>query len=98
MLQMSKPFFIVLFFAAIFLSMTDNVPAQRRPKATPTPAAAKPVTPPEIAYTVSMSKPWTHLLEVEMRVRWDAMPERLALKMPVWTPGSYLIREYARHV
>jgi predicted metalloprotease with PDZ domain len=78
--------------------MTDNAPAQRRPKATPTPAAAKPVAPPEIAYTVSMSKPWTHLLEVEMRVRWDAMPERLELKMPVWTPGSYLIREYARHV
>jgi predicted metalloprotease with PDZ domain len=26
------------------------------------------------------------------------MPDRLELKMPVWTPGSYLIREYARHV
>ncbi len=45
-----------------------------------------------------MSKPWTHLLEVEMRVKWARMPEKLELKMPVWTPGSYLIREYARHV
>ncbi|HMS10203.1 MAG TPA: hypothetical protein PKE66_12005, partial [Pyrinomonadaceae bacterium] len=53
---------------------------------------------PEISYTVSMSKPWTHLLEVEMRVRWSAMPQDLDLKMPVWTPGSYLVREYARHV
>ena len=53
---------------------------------------------PEITYTVSMSKPWTHLLEVEMRVRWSAMPQDLDLKMPVWTPGSYLVREYARHV
>jgi len=26
------------------------------------------------------------------------MPEKAELKMPVWTPGSYLIREYARHV
>lgn len=45
-----------------------------------------------------MTKPWTHLLEVEMRVRWNKMPAKTELKMPVWTPGSYLIREYARHV
>jgi predicted metalloprotease with PDZ domain len=53
---------------------------------------------PQIEFTVSMSKPWTHLLEVDMRVRHDAMPEKSELVMPVWTPGSYLIREYARHV
>jgi predicted metalloprotease with PDZ domain len=53
---------------------------------------------PDISYTVSMSQPSTHLLEVEMRVRWNEMPRALELKMPVWTPGSYLIREYARHV
>jgi predicted metalloprotease with PDZ domain len=53
---------------------------------------------PEINFTVSMTRPWTHLLEVEMRVRWQQMPSALELKMPVWTPGSYLVREYARHV
>ena len=53
---------------------------------------------PDINFTVSMPKPWTHLLEVEMRVRWQQMPAALELKMPVWTPGSYLVREYARHV
>jgi predicted metalloprotease with PDZ domain len=53
---------------------------------------------PGIAYTVSMPQPWTHLLEVEMRVRWASSPGQVQLKMPVWTPGSYLIREYARHV
>lgn len=53
---------------------------------------------PDIAYTVSMTRPWTHLLEVEMRIKWGQMPAQLELKMPVWTPGSYLIREYARHV
>jgi predicted metalloprotease with PDZ domain len=26
------------------------------------------------------------------------MPEKTEIKMPVWTPGSYLVREYARHV
>lgn len=54
---------------------------------------------PEISYTVSMSKPWTHLLEVEMRLKYSAPAKDAAeIQMPVWTPGSYLIREYARHV
>jgi len=57
----------------------------------------KPV-PPQISYTVSMSKPWTHLIEVKMNVQWDQMPAKTEIKMPVWTPGSYLIREYSRHV
>ncbi|HMQ03638.1 MAG TPA: PDZ domain-containing protein [Pyrinomonadaceae bacterium] len=53
---------------------------------------------PEIHYSVAMTKPWTHLLEVEMRLRWANGPRQVELKMPVWTPGSYLVREYARHV
>jgi predicted metalloprotease with PDZ domain len=72
--------------------MAKESPAQR-PAASNMNAGAA-----DISYTVSMSKPWTHLLEVEMRVRWDQMPQQLDVNMPVWTPGSYLIREYARHV
>jgi predicted metalloprotease with PDZ domain len=53
---------------------------------------------PEISYTVSMSKPYTHLLEVEMRVRAQKLPAGTDLVMPVWTPGSYLVREYSKHV
>jgi predicted metalloprotease with PDZ domain len=49
-------------------------------------------------FTISMTKPCTHLLEVEMRYSASDMPARAELKMPVWTPGSYLVREYARHV
>jgi predicted metalloprotease with PDZ domain len=54
-----------------------------------------------ISFTVSMSKPYTHLLEVEMRVQIPAnlnVPNESDLVMPVWTPGSYLIREFERHV
>jgi predicted metalloprotease with PDZ domain len=54
--------------------------------------------PPDIGFTVSMSKPYTHLLEVEMRVSASRLPAQVNLVMPVWTPGSYLIREFARHV
>src|SRR2546421_7156786 len=54
---------------------------------------------PEISFTVSMSKPYTHLLEVEMRVRRTLqLPPQVNLIMPVWTPGSYLIREFERNV
>lgn len=79
--------------------MVQATPGQKkRPKkGNSQPAVVKPI-PPDIAYTVSMSKPSTHLLEVEMTVNWSQMPDRTELKMPVWTPGSYLIREFARHV
>lgn len=54
---------------------------------------------PEISFTVSMRKPHTHLLEVEMRLKSSSrLPAQLNLVMPVWAPGSYLIREFERHV
>ena len=56
------------------------------------------VTTPEINFTVSMPQPYTHLLVVEMRVRPNNATPYTELAMPVWTPGSYLVREYARHI
>src|SRR5262252_726468 len=56
---------------------------------------------PDISFTVSMPKPFTHLLEVEMRVHVPPnlnVPNETDLVMPVWTPGSYLIREFERNV
>lgn len=53
---------------------------------------------PQIEFTVSMTKPWTHLLEVEARISSPSLGPDFELVMPVWTPGSYLVREYARHV
>jgi len=89
---------ILLIFAVIF-SMNQQTPAQsKKPKVEKTPVVEVKAVPPEISYTVSMSKPWTHLLEIEMSVKWAQMPDKVDLKMPVWTPGSYLVREYARHV
>jgi len=79
--------------------MYQEIPAQR--KKTNTKPTTVEVTPaaPEISYTIGMSKPWSHLLEVEMRLNWAAnSPAQAEISMPVWTPGSYLVREYARHV
>lgn len=86
---------MIVALIASFCLMYQETPAQKKPKTKP--AEVKPV-PPDIGYTVSMTKPSTHLLEVEMRIKWTQMPAQLELKLPVWTPGSYLIREYARHV
>jgi predicted metalloprotease with PDZ domain len=54
----------------------------------------------DISYTVSMPKPHTHLFEVEVRMSHVAtiVPRQETLVMPVWQPGSYLIREFERHV
>ncbi len=49
-----------------------------------------------IRYHVSMPAPNSHLYEIE--AFFPAHTENLQVSLPVWTPGSYLIREYARHV
>ena len=66
-------------------------------EATATRQPSSTVTAPKIFYQVSMSQPTSHLFEVCLQVtNWQGA--ELNLKMPVWTPGSYLVREYARHV
>ncbi|MGI8811376.1 MAG: M61 family metallopeptidase [Pyrinomonadaceae bacterium] len=79
--------------------MYKESPAQKR-RTNPKPAPAVETAPAEadINYTVSMANPWTHLLEVEATVAFKTPQAQVELKMPVWTPGSYLIREYARNV
>ncbi|MEM1415236.1 MAG: PDZ domain-containing protein [Myxococcota bacterium] len=47
-------------------------------------------------YTLRMDDRAQHYVEVEAVL--PAGGERLELMMAVWTPGSYLVREYARHV
>jgi predicted metalloprotease with PDZ domain len=51
----------------------------------------------EITYKLSAPEPHTHYFEVEMHVK-DFKKDQVDFRLPTWTPGSYLIREYARHV
>lgn len=89
---------LILILAFLFSGYQEADAQRRRGKKTKAKAAAVVQSPPNVSYTISMSKPWTHLLEVEMEMNWAQMPEKAEVKMPVWTPGSYLVREYARHV
>jgi predicted metalloprotease with PDZ domain len=52
---------------------------------------------PSVHYTVTIARPHTHVLQVRMDIRGANQPT-VDVSMPVWTPGSYLVREYERHV
>ncbi|MFN2532072.1 MAG: M61 family metallopeptidase [Pyrinomonadaceae bacterium] len=63
--------------------------------------AAAQTSPATISFTVSMARPHTHLLAVDMQLKRPAGSEAPAeelLIMPVWTPGSYLVREFERNL
>jgi len=55
------------------------------------------VTAQQIHYRLSMPKPQNHYFEVEMELK-DFKEKSLTVKMPVWAPGSYLVREFAKNV
>lgn len=55
--------------------------------------------PVSLHYRLSIPHPERHLCEVELRIRGAAaLGHTVELAMASWSPGSYLIRDYARHV
>ena len=48
-------------------------------------------------FTVAMPRPETHLYDITMEIDPRGATE-IDLVLPVWTPGSYLVREFSRHV
>lgn len=59
------------------------------------PGLAQQVRP--LEYTVSFENRASHYAQIRMVIP-SAATEAIELMMPTWTPGSYLIREYSRHV
>lgn len=54
---------------------------------------------PRAHYRISVPAPETHLAHVELRITdAAALGDTISLTMAGWSPGSYLIRDYARHV
>jgi predicted metalloprotease with PDZ domain len=51
----------------------------------------------QISYTVTFPEAQAHYADIEMTIT-GLQQNVLDLKMPVWTPGSYLVREYAKNV
>lgn len=50
-----------------------------------------------IKYKLTFPEAQAHYVDVEMEIS-GFKEKELELKLPVWTPGSYLVREFARHV
>jgi predicted metalloprotease with PDZ domain len=54
------------------------------------------VTTGDVRYAVRIGELHAHRYAVEMRIDRPAAVQRVSL--PVWIPGSYLVREFARHI
>ena len=51
----------------------------------------------KISYTLKMTRPQNHYFQVEMQVE-QVKQKTATVKLPVWAPGSYLVREFSRHL
>src|SRR5580698_9969005 len=52
---------------------------------------------PPVRYTVRFPEPSTHYAFIEAVLPAEGQSD-IEIFLPVWTPGSYLIREYARNI
>jgi predicted metalloprotease with PDZ domain len=78
---------LAVLFAALLMTYPVLADAQ-----TAAPANAE-----AIKYTLSFPAPQTHYIEVAAEVPTGGRPQ-VELMMAVWTPGSYLVREFSRNV
>src|ERR1700744_3045454 len=78
-----KPIIQIVTFSLILLFMN--------------PSASKAQNTPNISYTVTFPQAQAHYADIEMTIS-GLKQNSLDLKMPVWTPGSYLVREFSRNI
>jgi predicted metalloprotease with PDZ domain len=51
----------------------------------------------KVSYKLSMPEPNTHYFDVEMTFS-EFNDKELICKLPVWAPGSYMVREFSKHI
>ena len=79
-------------FGVVFVFVFAFASLMSAPMADAAPGPLAPIT-----YTLRFPAPATHYVEVEADVPTSSQPQ-VDLRMAVWTPGSYLVREYSRNV
>lgn len=52
----------------------------------------------KVNYIVDIQNPQHHHVRVILKVTRPKGAEKVSFFLPVWSPGSYLVREYARHI
>ena len=50
-----------------------------------------------VDYKLSMPKPQNHYFHVEMELK-DFNEKEIDISLPVWAPGSYLVREFSKNI
>ncbi|HDL17996.1 MAG TPA: M61 family peptidase, partial [Bacteroidetes bacterium] len=81
--EFRKSGYLFILFCMIFFSVYSNAEAKVKNS--------------DIQYTVTIADTNGHYLKVEMTVS-RLKGKQVTVKMPVWVPGSYLVREFERHV
>lgn len=84
-------------FPALAVTVLWQVAAALFTMSTPLIAQVGVPNPEPVRYTISFPAPQTHYAEVEAVFPTEGQ-RTVDLFMPVWTPGSYLVREFARNV
>lgn len=51
-----------------------------------------------LVYTVRLASPEAHLFDVSLRLPRALAQQGARLALPTWIPGSYLIRDFSRHI
>ena len=70
-----------------------NLPRRTTPRAK---AVSATVARPTVRYRVEVLSPQAHLFAITLEIDHPAPRQRLSL--PVWIPGSYLVREFSQHL
>ena len=52
---------------------------------------------PVLTYSISIDAPQTHYAKVRIQIENNNL-KLIHFKMPVWTPGSYMVREFERNI
>ncbi len=73
---------VYIFFIAILMTTAVSAQAQNSQS---------------VSYTLSFPEPHTHYIRVEMKIE-HIKENEVEVILPVWAPGSYLIREFAKNV
>jgi predicted metalloprotease with PDZ domain len=87
-----RPGFILLILLVALACTTPSPPVTVAPPEAPLPALQG-----AVRATLRLPAPQTNRVEVELtaETRGEAA---VTFRMPVWTPGSYLVRDFSRHV
>jgi predicted metalloprotease with PDZ domain len=52
----------------------------------------------QLDYKLTIDQSWNHCVKTTIKGEKDPSVDHIDLLMPAWSPGSYFMREYARHV